>query len=301
MSGFDPARLASLDASLTDDSEVFELDDEELCRIASLDARRKCASLKLGARIVGMATAMGEELDDADVIRSMTQVLQRLSALRRVGLTVIGVDKTSPDFAPVFNAVTNAMLDVVTDEWKWSKVTRNRSQPLPTGMIATLLEFAIRIQPERFDSKISGINLATTRRLCVLESFPKLYNLINYFDYYQAKPESMINRLLQSVVEQAEFHAGLISSKDSPAFAAQAILQRMYSVSVGIMCEIYKASAQRDVARLRGMPELDRSVLIAQYEHLGGMKYSHIIDEHCMAMERIQDTANLVAESRQKA
>lgn len=301
MSGFDPARLASLDASLTDDSEVFELDDEELCRIAALDARRKCASLKLGARIVGMATAMGGELEDTDVLRSMTHVLQRLATLRKVGLAVVGVDKSSPDFPAVFNAVTNAMLDVVTAEWKWSMLTRNQSQPLPTSVIATLLEFAIRIQPERFDPLIAGVNLATARRLCVLESVPKLYNLVNYFDYYQAKPDAMINRLLQSVVEQAEFHTSLLSSTDSPAFAVQAILQRMYSVSVGIMCEVYKSSAYRDVARLRGMSELDRSVVIAQYEHLGGMKYSHIIDEHRVAMDRIQDTANLVTESRRKA
>lgn len=74
----------------------------------------------------------------------------------------------------------------------------------------------------------------------------------------------------------------------------------MYGVSVGLMCEVYKAAAYRDVLRLREMPELDRSVVIAQYEHLGGMKYDHVLDGHRAAMDRMLDTANLILESRQR-
>jgi len=48
------------------------------------------------------------------------------------------------------------------------------------------------------------------------------------------------------------------------------------------------------------MPELDRSVVIAQYEHLGGMKYDHVLDGHRAAMDRMLDTANLILESRQR-
>jgi len=296
---FDPAALQSLDASLDDGSTIVELDEDELRRVAEADVRRRCAALKLASRIVGIATATSAQLDDNELLRSMKDLMQRLSSLRQVGLAVIGVDKDSPDYPTVFNNVTSVMLDVITEEWKWGRVTPAKAEFLPPGVISKLLDGMIRIQPERFERDAAGVDLSTTRRLCVLGAIPKLYGLINFFDYYQAQPDAMVSRLLRGVVEQAELHAGLLAKK-APDFAEQAILQRMHSVSVGLMCEVYKAAAYRDVARLRGMPELDRSVVIAQYEHLGGMHYTHIIEAHQAAMDRMLDTTNLILESRQR-
>ncbi len=300
MSGFDAAALQSLGASLDDDSEIVEVDEDELRRVAGADVRRRCAGLKLASRIVGLATATSAEMDDGELLRCMTEVMQRLSALRQVGLAVVGADKDSPDFPAVFNVVTSAMLDVVTEEWKWRRVDPDKARLLPPGILAKLLDATIKMQPERFERESAGVDMATVRRLCVLELVPKLYGLINLFDYYQKTPDAMVGTLLRAVVEQAEMHASLLLSAAAPAFAEQAILQRMYGVSVGLMCEVYKASAYRDVLRLREMPELDRAVVIAQYEHLGGMKYDHILDAHRTAMDRMLDTANLILESRQK-
>lgn len=300
MSGFDPAALQSLDASLDDDSAIVEVDADELRRVAGAEVRRRCAGLKLASRIVGLATATSAELDDEELLRSMTEVMRRLSSLRQVGLAVVGADKDSPDFPSVFNAVTSAMLDVVTEEWKWRRVDPDKSRLLPPGMIAKLLDATVKMQPERFERDSAGVDMATARRLCVLEAIPKLYGLVNLFDYYQTNPDAMVGRLLRAVVEQAEMHASLLASAAAPAFAEQAVLQRMYGVSVGLMCEVYKAAAYRDVLRLREMPELDRSVVIAQYEHLGGMKYDHVLDGHRASMDRMLDTANLILESRQR-
>lgn len=300
MSGFDLAALQALGASLDDDSEIIEVDDDELRRIAGADVRRRCAGLKLAARIVGLATATGVEANDDEVLRCMTELMQRLTALRQVGLAVVGADRDTPDFPSVFNCVTSVMLDVVTEEWKWRRIDPERARLLSPGVLAKLLDATIKMQPERFERESAGVDMATVRRLCVLELCPKLYGLVNLFDYYQKNPDAMVGTLLRAVVEQAEMHASLLSSAAAPAFAEQAILQRMYGVSVGLMCEVYKASAYRDVSRLREMPELDRAVVIAQYEHLGGMKYDHILDAHRAAMDRMLDTANLILESRQK-
>lgn len=296
MSGFDPAALQSLDASLDDDNAIVEVDADELRRVASAEVRRRCAGLKLASRIVGLATATSAELDDEELLRRMTFVMRRLSLLRQVGLAVVGADKDSPDFPSVFNAVTSAMLDVVTEEWKWRRVDPDKSRLLPPGMIARLLDATVKMQPERFERDSAGVDMATVRRLCVLKAIPKLYGLVNLFDYYQTNLDAMVGRLLRAVVEQAEMHASLLA----PAFAEQAVLQRMYGVSVGLMCEVYKAAAYRDVLRLREMPELDRSVVIAQYEHLGGMKYDHVLGGHRAAMDRMLDTVNLILESRQR-
>jgi hypothetical protein len=301
VSGFDPAALQSLDASLDDDSEVVEVEADELRRVAGAEVRRRCEGLKLASRIIGFATAASAELDDEEILNSMTEIMLRLSSLRHVGLALVGVDKDSPDFPSVFNAVTSAMLDVVTEEWKWRRIDPDKSRLLPSGLIARLLDAIIKMQPERFEHHSAGVDMATARRLCVLEAIPKLYSLVNLFDYYQTNPDAMVDRLLRAVVEQAEMHASTIASAAAPAFAKQAVLQRMYGVSVGLMCEVYKAAAYRDVLRLREMPELDRSVVIAQYEHLGGMKYDHVLDGHRAAMDRMLDTANIILESRQRS
>ncbi len=297
--GFDPALLHSLGASLDDESSVVEVDDGELRQVAEVDLRRRCASLKLASRIVGLATAASAELNDNELLGAMESTMRRLALLRQAGLVVVGVDKASPDFSAVFNAVTSAMLDVVTEEWKWRQVADN-TRLLSPGVIAKLLDSVIRMQPERFERVSSGLDMATVRRLSVLSVMPKLYGLVNFFDYYQKDTDAMTERLLRAVVEQAEIHANVLIAAAAPVFAEQAVLQRMYGVSAGLMCEVYKSSAYRDVFRLREMPELERSVVIAQYERLGGMKYDHVLNGHRESMDRMLDTVGLILESRQR-
>jgi len=107
----------------------------------------------------------------------------------------------------------------------------------------------------------------------------------------------MVGRLLRALVERAEMHASLLASAAAaPAFAEQAVLRRMY----GVMCEVYRAAVYREKCCGFAMPELGRSVVIAQYEHLGGMKCDHVLDRHRAAMDRMLDTANLILESRQR-
>ena len=70
--------------------EVVEVLDvriqDELRRIAGAEVRRKCAALKLASRIVGIAAAGREGVDDADVLRSMEVLVARMNALRKTAL-----------------------------------------------------------------------------------------------------------------------------------------------------------------------------------------------------------------------
>lgn len=297
---FDPAVLHNMAAGLDDDSSVVEVDQEELRRVGSTEARRRCGSLKLAARIVGLATASGVDVSDAEVLQSMETILARLSSLRDIGLSVVEADRRSQDFPAIYNSVTSAMLDVVTEEWKWGRLPSGGGRVLSGELVKKLLDGVVKISPERFDPAQVGVDLSTVRRLAVLEALPKLYGLVNMFDYFQANPQKMVQRLLASVVQLAEFHAGLMTDDALPDLAQRSILQRMYGVSAGLMCEVFKAEAVADVARLRELPPDDRSFEVAQYERLGGMQFDHVLARHREVMDRMLDTANLILESRQK-
>jgi hypothetical protein len=291
---FNPAALGSLDASLDDGSELVAVGEDELRRISGADVRRKCAGLKLASRIVGMASVGGRSTSDAEVLRSMEVLLSRMSVLRKSVVKSLGVGRDSPDYSATFNAVTNVVMDVLTEEWKWSRITEG-GRPLPVEALVKLLDMAVEHGPMYLDQDDSG-DLMTVRRLCVLEATPKVWGVVNMFDYFQPRREVMVARLLRAISEQAEVRAGALLSDASPTFAARSIVQRTYGVSTGLMCEVYKEAAAQDVARLRAMPELDRSVHLLGVERTG-MKYDHIISRHSEVMEKALETAKLVFEA----
>lgn len=296
MSGkFDPSALMSLGSSLGDDAEVVAVGEEELRRIAGADVRRKCAGIKLAARLVGMATVGRDELDERVLLRQMHAMMTRMGALRKAALEAMDIDRSSPDFPVAFNVATNAVMDVLTEEWKWSRLGGDAAELGPDAL-RKLLELSVNEGPLYIDVVDSG-DLKTARRLCVLESLPKLWTVVNMFDYYQPSREKLVAQLARAVSEQAERHAGLLYSDASPTFAVRAIVQRMYGVSSGLMSEVYKDTAARDVAKLRALPDLDRSVVMTQYESTG-MVYEHIIQRHAAVMDRTLDTTKLILEAQ---
>jgi len=296
MTGFNPSALMNLDSSLGDESEVVRAGEDELRRIAGAEVRRKCAALKLASRIVGIAAAGREGVDDADVLLSMEVLVARMNALRKTALKVVGVQRESQDYTAAFNAVTGAVMDVLTEEWKWARVGEG-GKPFAVEALGKLLDMAAGHGPMYLPADDSG-DLKTVRRLCVMEAIPKVWGLVNMFDYYQPQREQMVSRLARAVSEQAEAHAGLLYSDASPTFGIRAIVQRMYGVSTGLMCEVYKEIAARDVARLRSMPELDRSVYLMGVEQTG-LKYDHIIQRHREVMDRTLETTKLILEAQE--
>jgi len=294
---FDPAVLAGVEASLGDGSEVVPAGEDELRKIAGGEVRRVCASLKLASRIVGMAAAERGAGDDAHVLRSMELMVRRLGAVRKRALALVGVTPESPDYGATFNVLTGVVLDALTEEWKWGRLGEGAA-PLPVEAIGKLLEMASSHGPVYMPQADEG-DVKTVRRLCVMEAMPKVWGLVNLFDYYQPQREAMVGKLLKAVSEQAEACAGKLTSEASPTFGVRAIVQRAYGVSAGLMCEVYKEAARRDVAALRAMPELERSVHLASLESIG-MKYDHIIERHRTVMERMLDTAHLVLEAQQR-
>jgi hypothetical protein len=296
MSAFDPSALLNLGASIGDESEVVRAGEDELRRMAGADVRRKCAAIKLASRIVGMAAAGRESVDDADVLRSMEVLVARMNAMRKTALKAVGVQRESPDYTAAFNAATGTVMDVLTEEWKWAQVGGG-VKPLAVEAMGKLFDMAVGHGPMYLPCDDAG-DLMTVRRLCVMEAMPKVWGLVNMFDYYQPQREPMVARLLRSVSEQAEAQAGLLYSEASPTFGIRAIVQRMYGVSTGLMCEVYKEVAARDVTRLRSMPELDRCVYLMSVEQTG-LKFDHIMQRHREVMGRLMDTAKLILEAQE--
>ena len=303
MSNFDPQALYGLDQSLDDDSSVVQVDDEEVRRISATETRRRCAGIKLASRVVGMAAAMSAELTDTELLRSLDSVMQRVAVIRQMAMGQLGIHQGTEDFVPAFNALTNAALDAVTEEWKWARLAPGSSRTLSAQVLSRLFEQAINNQmPAMMLDDYGGApNLDLARKLCTLEALPKIWGLVNLFDYYQAADhEGMVQRLLKAVVAAAERQAERLTPAGAVTFTRQAVLERLYGVSVGLMCEVYKHCASQDVLHLRSMTELDRSVMISQYERLGGMSYDHVIEAHSLALERVSEMSELIIESQKR-
>ena len=300
--GFDPAALAGMPLSFDDESVIVELSEAEIRRIQDAELRRRCGGLKLASRIVAIAAATRTQVDDQAVLTTMREFLHRLGTLRRAVMAALGVKPEPTDFSAVFSAATDATLDILTEEWRWSHLAAGGARRLSPAVIAKLLDGVIEALPERFDAPdgAPGLALATARRLCLLESIPKLYGLTNHFDYYQADADAMVGRLLAEIVEQAEVYAERMAPVGSPEVVERTVVQRMYGIATGMLCEVYKAAAYRDVQQLRSMPELDRAIVVSQYERQGGMPYGHVLATFRALMARVSDLTALVLESQAK-
>jgi len=301
VSNFDAQALYGLDQSLDDDSHIVQVDDDEVRRIAAAETRRRCAGIKLASRVVGMATAMSGEVSDAELLSSLDSVMARVAAIRQAGLGLLGLRPNAADYASAFNALTNAALDVATEEWKWARLAPARSRSLSGPVLRLLFEQAVSHQAT---SGVTGYpdapDLDLARKLCTLEAMPKVFGLVNLFDYYQPDHDALVQRLLLAVVKEADKQAQALVPADAIAFTQQAVLQRLYGVSVGLMCEVYKHHAAQDVFRLRSMAPVDRSIMIAQYERLGGMPYDHVIEAHARTLERVSEVSELIIESQKR-
>lgn len=294
---FNPVALQNLEYSLMDDAELIDIEEDELRQIAGADMRYRCASLKLASRIVGIATAIKAEVGEEGVLDSMQDVMNRLSILRECTLTELEIEKNAPDYRAVFNQVTHTALDMLSEEWKWGKLAPAKTHHLSVQEISGLLKMFKEAPLETYGSHSEEINGDTWRHLALFDMVPKLYGLLNLFDYYQSDRKAMIGRLLHAIVEQAELKASVMTGLRDPGFVHRAVLQRMYSVSAGLMCEIYKEMAAVDVSRLRDMQPLDRSIMVVRYQQTG-MKYDHIIEAHSSAMAHVLETTKVILELR---
>lgn len=294
---FDPRLLHGLSLSLDDDDDVVNIEDGELGEIDDPLLRQACASLKLASRIVGFAVVESKALDDDGVLKSIERTMDRLASLRRHALEFVGVSKESSDYPAVFNVVTNAMLDILTEEWKWGQGHRWREQLSP-AVLGTLFKGCLGYRPERFDWEFSATELVLVRRLAVLEAIPKVYGLLNHFDYFRDDRDAFAQKLLNVLVEEAEVCARNIDDEVMFSDPKRMVLRRSYGIATGILCETYKMCAYQDVMALEELPALDRSIRIGHYEHLGGMDYDHVIESFRRAMKWVVEVANMIQGSQ---
>lgn len=315
MSGrFNPAALHLGSALLADEVEIItpsRADALDVIRRVGMDVERKCAGIRLAARVIGMATATGAKLDDQGVLASMAELLKRVNELRRFCLKLVAVGPSQPEFPLVFNELTGSMLDVATEEWRWSTLTPERSRSLPPAMLAHLLELMTHIIPDGAKTPASGdssrstgteLDLALVRRLALIDTTPRILALLNFFDYFQRSSHSrdvFLKAILNAILSQAEAHTDIFLAKANQKLGHAEILKHMFQASALIFCETYKRCAQVDVERLRALPELERSYFYHQYEEQG-LGYEHVIDAHADAMESMAKMADVYIETMQE-
>jgi len=301
MSGFDPAGLQNVDLSF-DDADIVDAEKIDLSSIMDNESRRKCAGLKMAARIVGVAAASASAgLDDEAVVATLGEVFGRVQMLRKIALVYLDADRNSRDFPAIFNAVSGAMAEAAIEEWKWGRTANSASRLLSPGVFAKIVEGALRTRSERFSAEMSGFDVATLRRLCLMEIAARMYGLVNLFDYYQRDAEALAVRLLNAVSEEAENALDRVWTRPEGnewSVADREVLHRLYLVSANLLCEVYKAAAAADVMKLREMPELDRSIHIAALANCGGMPIEHVLERHRDAMSRAMGVALAIEQSR---
>lgn len=257
--------------------------------------RAKCSSLKMASRIIGAVSTVGHDLSDEAIIQKIAELMARVSLFRDIALEIIEVTKETEGYFKIFNALTAIMIDVVTEEWKWQQLSQG-DHTFSKGVVKAIFQEAISLSLPSYGS--TGANdLKVERKVAIMDSTARIYGLPNIFDYFQPDREKMLRRIIRSIVDEVnKYQPRLVNRKSSPRTHI-AVLHRMFDVSTGLMCEIYKAHAKKDVEQLRAMPDLDRALLVAQYERLGSMRYDHILESHSKAMVKVMDTANALFQS----
>ena len=293
---FDPSAMQVVRLAEADLGEGVADTAAQVNLIADGEVRQRCASAKLAAQIVTRAYRVSADLEEGQVLTGMADVLKRLAAVRQTCLSLAGVVEDHPDYGTVFAMATSIALDTVTEEFKWRQIG-GRTKELPLTLFSRLIEAVSNKQPRLFAKPSGQLDVSVARKLATLQAMPLMMGLVNLFDYYVMDTEAMSCRLVYAVAAQAEYHA--LQGVDGLSEFGQALMiQRAYGVSVGVMVEVYKASAYKDVQKLRDMQEMDRSFAIANYERIGGMSYEHVLSEHDRVMRKTYEVCELIVSAQ---
>jgi len=297
MQSFDPGCLQGLALASDDGVEVSAVDESELLQVIGPDVRRRCAALRLGALMVGRASVLVDTTTDDDTafVTALTTTMERIAELRDVALQHVGADRSAPDFAHVWNAVTTAVVNTVASEWQWTQVCPS-APPLRAARYSALLAATTRLTAQRAESSAPQGDAAQARRLAVLEAAGMVHGLPNYFDYFQTDRDAFVQCLLRAVVEQAEAALARVAGPHTAAWATRGFVERLYRTSTQLLRECFKACATCDVAALRALPELDRSLRTVQLERVG-MPFEHVLAAHALAMAKALDAMDAILDS----
>lgn len=297
MNTFDPSALVGLSASFDEDSELIEQELRPLRRSTRAHLRRQCASIKIASRLVAMVASDSASgaITDRQLIENIEVMMRRIGGLRRVALRRLNLREGDPDYAAAHNAVTLAYTDLVLDEWRYGKLKGNGGPAaIQPSELSSLLDVSLTNNITFLDAEFPDANLPMGRRLAILREIPRLYALVNYFDYFQPDISAFVGRLARAIAATAEVQASILSGDLEGGDAMRPLLLRTYRDSSALFCEVYKRVAAEDVERLRSMREDDRSIALLNYK-VTGMPFGHVIDRFNVAADRAVDAATVIA------
>lgn len=290
----DPNALLNSDLSVESDGD--SVDEYQLRKIHEDKVRLECSTLKMVAFAVGMAYAQKEHVTADDIPAVVRSILERVESLRKMVLSVfLNIDQDDKNYNLIFNSITASMMDVVFEEFKWQKILNN-TESLSYPLIGKIIDEVGKIKHVHNATEYPTETLDVTRKLSALEITPKVWGLVNLFDFFCPENDrpTMIMKLVQQIAGIAEWYTDLLTPPDSPIFAKKAILQRTYKITVGIFCEVYKHESMKKTLELKTLPDLERGLLLERSTQ--GLPYDHVLERFSEAMQLMYEQTNLILE-----
>lgn len=282
---FDAASFEALSYSFEDDSDAIRLDEDEIRRIFGPDVRRRVSAMKLGARVVGMATAEAgaDGVSEAQLVSTVHRFAVRTESLLRMSMSVLGLDPEDSDYGYARLALSRIVIDMATEEWRHQRLCPD-ALPLQDVVVKKMLSAVSSVMPERYEPAENDMNLALARQLAVIEVCSRVAGLHNYFHFFREDVDSFAEELMLAVVDQAEVFFNALARVDETVFGQRALIQRSYTVSSDLMVEAFKRCAAITVAELRSLPEHERAFQVPHVRATGGLSLEPVVSRHRQAV-----------------
>jgi hypothetical protein len=298
LDSFDPTLLFNSDVSF-DEKSSYVLDELSQIR-AQEENMRRCFSLRIASRIVSIVQIKGAISNENNFIVAMDKLTKRFAILFDSAYDFLDLDPTQDDFIYVLQMMNNAIIDLMMNEYfstiagltddEFLLKEKDLADFLKSILISQNKEF-VSFRPDGEISYLTNSPLLSSdqvRRISLLNATVKFHALGNIFNYFQNDYNIVVRFLLNEIMEVTENQIKKIAMTNGSIPISYAMVADYYGNNIGLMCEVYKNQAKKDVLKIKRMGEIERNVLITAYE-IEGMNYTHIGEEYRKASKQVTD------------
>ncbi|MEA9392185.1 hypothetical protein SJI19_16800 [Acerihabitans sp. TG2] len=303
MDAFDPVLLFNSDLSFEED-KLYVMDELSQIR-ASEENMRRCFSLRIASRIVSLVLMQGVITPDNNFINAMDALTKRFSTLFNAAYDFLKIGAATDDHLYVVQMMNNAIIDLMTNEIRLKaagvEVIKGGLNEKDLGdfmrsiLISQKLDF-ISFSPSGevgFSHESPLLSSDQVRRTALMSAAIKFTGLGNIFDYFYREFNVIIRFLINEVMDVTERQLKAVAKMNTAVPVSFAMVADYYNNNVGLMCEVYKRVAKDDVIKLKGMSDIDKSVLLSHYQ-TEGMSFTHIGKHYRAASKQVTDHVEFI-------
>ena len=263
--------------------EDLDVGTQVMRHVVDLRLVDQCVALKLVGKVMMALPGQMNQRDKAafrrHTLTTLDHLLQRIERIRADALQTMSITPDSQDYPQVFNATTDAVLDLLAHERRLKHLHGDEAVGEQTvSILPTLIRHCQENFPKVRDrNRNEAMDASIAKTIAVLRCAPRVMELITYFDYFQKNVEGMHRKLWMKVVSQAEKVLGILA--DGQAITDGRLVLKVYRVVMDTLSSVYRFRAEKDVERLSRMSELGRSLEVTQFTLEEGIDYSHVLSE----------------------